>query len=98
MEEKNAKIYPFKQLLKEHNVSQLEAARILGVSQSKISLFCKLSYPITRIQEIQLNELKSRLKDTRFRHRFERYANFNKIEIKIDNSEVNKNAEKENVL
>lgn len=96
MEEKNEKIYPFKQLLKEHNVSQSEAARILGVSQSKISLFCKLSYPITRIQEIQLNELKSRLKDTRFRHRFERYANFNKIEITV--CEVNKNAEKENIL
>ena len=96
MEEKNEKIYPFKNLIREYNVSQAEAARILGVSQSKISLFCKLSYPITRIQEIQLNELKSRLKDTRFRHRFERYANFNKIEIKID--EVNKNAEKENIL
>lgn len=96
MEGKNEKFYPFKQLLKEHNVSQSEAARILGVSQSKISLFCRLSYPITRIQEIQLNELKSRLKDTRFRHRFERYANFNKIEISVN--EVNKNVEKENIL
>lgn len=96
MEEKNEKIYPFKKLLREHNVSQAEAARILGVSQSKISLFCKLSYPITRIQEIQLNELKARLGDTRFRHRFERYVNFNKIEISVN--EVNKNAEKENIL
>lgn len=96
MENKNEKIYPFKNLIREYNISQAEAARILGVSQSKISLFCKISYPITRIQEIQLNELKSRLKDTRFRHRFERYANFNRIETKIN--EVNQNAEKENIL
>ena len=54
---------PFRDLLNEHHVSQSEAAKLIGITQTTMSILCRLEYPLSISNAIRLKALKEALEN-----------------------------------